>query len=389
MKILFLSGYFEKPYEAEIIDKTKTYVEYAANAFEEKLINGFKNNGQEISVFSAPFIGAFPTAYKDIYFGGFKGEKSKEVNYVKFLNIWGIRNISRAAALKRALKKYIKENKNEEILVLVYSPHTPFLEAADFVKSRCYKAKICLVVPDLPQYMNLATEKRAVYDFFKKFDIKKFYRLSENIDFFVLLTEQMKDILKVGNRPYAVVEGICDDLKEDKQEETQIKTIAYTGKLNEVFGVKNLVESFMKIENDNLRLIIAGSGELSAWVEEKAKEDGRIIFKGQIPMSEAKKIIAECDICVNPRENNSEYTKYSFPSKLIDYLSQGKKTVAFKLDGMPEIYKEFIFSAEPGIDNAINEALNSPNKTEKFREYANKNLRKEAVADRILNMVEK
>lgn len=386
MKILFLSGYFEKPYEAEIIEKTKTYVEYAANAFEEKLIKGFENNGQEISVFSAPFIGAFPNAYKDIYFSGFKGEKSKEVTYVSFLNAWGIRNISRAAALKRALKKYIKENKNEEILILVYSPHTPFLEAADFVKRKCPKAKICLVAPDLPQYMNLATEKRGIYDFFKKFDIRKFYKLSKAIDSYVLLTEQMSEVLKVGDRPYIVVEGICDELKTGKESSKEIKTVAYTGKLNEVFGVKNLVESFMKIENESLRLIIAGSGELSGWTEEKAKEDKRIIFKGQLPMSEAKQIIAECDICVNPRANDSEYTKYSFPSKLIDYLSQGKKTVAFKLDGMPEIYKDFIFPAEEGIDKAIVSALNSENRAEKFQEYAKKYLRKEAVSNRILEM---
>ncbi len=389
MKVLFICGYFEKPYEEEIISKTKTYVEYAANAFEEKLINGFKNNEKEISVFSAPFIGAFPNVYKDIYFSGFKGEKSKEVTYINFLNVWGIRNISRALSLKKALKKYCKDNREEEILILVYSPHTPFLEAADFVKNRCKKAKICLVVPDLPQYMNLSTEKRRIYDFFKKFDIKKFYKLSKNIDSFVLLTEQMRDVLKVGNRPYAVVEGICDELKPLENSDNEIKTVAYTGKLNEVFGVKNLVESFMRIENKNLRLVIAGSGELSSWVAEKAEEDSRIIFKGQLPMSEAKQIIAECDICVNPRPNNSEFTKYSFPSKLIDYLSRGKKTVAFKLDGMPEIYKEFIFSAEEGLEKAIVEALNSENKAEKFKKYAQEKLTRGAVADCILNMVEK
>ena len=180
----------------------------------------------------------------------------------------------------------------------------------------------------------------------------------------------MKDVLKVGERPYTVVEGICDDLESSENTENEIKTVAYTGKLNEVFGVKALVESFMKIEKENLRLIIVGSGELSQWVSEKTEQDSRIIFKGQLSMSEAKKIIEECDICVNPRPNNSEYTKYSFPSKLIDYLSRGKKTVAFKLDGMPEIYNEFIFSAEEGIDNAIIEALNSSNKAEKFKEYA-------------------
>ncbi len=44
MKILFIGGVFAKENENEIIQNTKTYVEYSANIFQEKLIKGFREN---------------------------------------------------------------------------------------------------------------------------------------------------------------------------------------------------------------------------------------------------------------------------------------------------------------------------------------------------------
>ena len=38
---------------------------------------------------------------------------------------------------------------------------------------------------------------------------------------------------------------------------------------------------------------------------------------------------------VNPRQNNEEFTKYSFPSKTMEYLASGVPVVAYKLDGIP------------------------------------------------------
>ena len=65
------------------------------------------------------------------------------------------------------------------------------------------------------------------------------------------------------------------------------------------------------------------------------------------------------DVLVNPRQNISDYTKYSFPSKIIDYLSCGKPVVAYLLDGMPEIYKSFIFSVSDNSIDSLKSVLES------------------------------
>ena len=168
MKVLLLCGVFAKENEKEIIENSKRAVEYSANIFQEKLIEGFEETVEDFSVLSAPFIGAYPIAYKQRVFKGFQEEQNK-YKYVHFNNIWGIRNFSRAKSLKTRLQEFIKDLDKEKLIV-VYSPHTPFLEAAVYAKKKDPNIKICLIVPDLPQYMNLNKKKSLLYRIGKFFD---------------------------------------------------------------------------------------------------------------------------------------------------------------------------------------------------------------------------
>ena len=76
MDVLLLCGYFEPKYQEEISRKTKTWVENAANTFQQRLIAGLKEQDINLRVVSAPFIGPWPTAYLDKTFDGFEAGKS-------------------------------------------------------------------------------------------------------------------------------------------------------------------------------------------------------------------------------------------------------------------------------------------------------------------------
>lgn len=344
MRVLFLGGVFDDSHYSELISKTKTYVEYAANNFQKKIIYGFKKNNTPIEVISVPFLGAYPTAYSDIYFSGFKNmEKDNSgYKYCHFNNFYGYRNISRYHAAKKSLISFINID-DEKKLIVVYAPHTPFIKAANWAKRKDPRIRICLIVPDLPQYMNLSEKVSPIYSFLKSLDLKQFYKENKAIDSYILLTEQMAEVLNVGNRPYKVVEGIYEAVSGVSKKNDDIKTIVYTGKLNSAFGIVNLVKAFHRINNPNLRLVICGNGECRDEILHMADDDTRIIFKGQVSSDVARQCILDGDILVNPRPNNSVYTRYSFPSKILDYLASGNPTVAFELDGMPEVYKNFIY----------------------------------------------
>lgn len=398
MDVLLLCGYFEPKYQEEISRKTKTWVENAANTFQQRLIAGLKEQDINLRVVSAPFIGPWPTAYEDKTFDGFEAGKSAEnIRYVYFNNIWGYRNISRTAALKKCVRDFIRNSKSEKKAIIVYCPHTPFLEAAVYGKHLDESVHINMVVPDLPQYMNLSKRAHPIYDFFKKIDIQKMDRLIAQVDSFMLLTKYMAEKLNVGNRPYIVVEGITA-VKDVPQNEKkgQGKKIAYAGKLVEAFGAKRMIEAFELIDDPEASLHICGGGELKSYVEEMCKKDSRIHYYGVVSAEKANEILQQADVLVNPRQNDDEYTKYSFPSKNIEYLMTGNAVVAYMLDGIPEEYASFFnvpkSNQTESLAEAMKEAMNEKTvekakKNKMIRDYIECHCGASSVAKQIVDVI--
>lgn len=363
MDVLFLCGYFESKYQKEIVGKSKQGMQNAANTFQKRLISGFNKQDINFTVISAPFIGAWPMAYSDYKFTGFEAGSSEEhIEYVSFNNVWGYRNISRATALKKRVKEFLTKSSGSPKAIVIYSAHTPLLEAAVYAKRIDPVVHIHMIVPDLHQYMNLSKSAHPVYDFFKKLDIKKFNNLNRHVDSYMLLTQHMADKLDVGRRPYIVVEAVVDDVPEVLGNgHPRGKRIAYAGLLAESYGVKRLMEAFALIDDPEATLELCGDGELRAYIEKQAQEDKRIHYHGQVAAEKANEILMNADVLVNPRINDSEYTRYSFPSKNIEYLMTGNRVVAYQLDGMPEVYRDFLLipfdDSEEMLAKALQEAI--------------------------------
>ena len=397
MKILFLCGFFEEKAEKEVIENAKKTVQFSSNIFQKKLINGFSKYGSDFEVLSAPFIGSYPNESKIRNFNGFSLECSYD--YVPFNNIWGLRNFSRSASLKKRVKKFINY-KDEKKIIVVYSVHTPFLETAVYAKKKDPRIKIILICPDLPEYMNLNSYISLVYKLGKKYDIHRFNNLNKYVDSYMLLTEEMKNRLNVGDKPYVVVEGLVDKgdfIEKDKLNSSvsNLQYIVYTGKMNEKFGIKELIDAFMMLENKNYRLILCGSGDCNDYIQKSANIDSRIQILGQIPPKKSRHWQFKADVLVNPRPNGEEFVKYSFPSKNIEYLMTGNPVVAFLLDGMPKEYKNFMFCIDDNNDRtemifkALTNALNSSNdeKYSNFIKYVRKKLNVSCVIDQIIDTV--
>jgi len=93
-------------------------------------------------------------------------------------------------------------------------------------------------------------------------------------------------------------------------------------------------------------LWICGAGGIQPEVEAYTKKDRRIKYMGFLAKSDISLLQVKCDVLVNPRSNNDEFTKYSFPSKTMEYLLSGSKVVMYPLSGIPQEYFEFITVVE-------------------------------------------
>ncbi len=397
MNVLLLCGYFEPKYQEEIGKKTKTWIENAANTFQERLITGFLRQDIHLSIVSAPLFGAWPTAYSDIIFRGFEAGKSDMgIEYVSFNNIWGYRNISRTISLKKSVDAFLDGSKDTVKAVIIYGAHTPYMAAAAYAKQICPEVHINLILPDMPQFMNISKNRSIIYDFCKKYDVKEIYRLNRSIDSYMLLTKYMVEAFEVGDRPYIVAEGISDASLFAEQKTKGGKTIAYAGKLEEKFGVQRLIDAFSQLKDAEARLVICGGGELADHVKNAENNDSRIVYKGLVPAEEARSILQNADVLVTPRLNNSEYTKYSFPSKNIEYLQTGNTVVGYMLDGVPEEYSDFMITPNSDsiedLKNALIEAINSTEEERnrrftKAKKYICEHCDMNSIAKRIIFMI--
>lgn len=401
LEIIFLCGLFAEDDEAFVETNNKIVFEQSANNFQKKVLKGIEALGNNFSVISAPFIGPFPNRSKMIKFKEFT-HKGKNINfsYLSFCNIWGYRNISRKKAFKNELMNKLNKSVAKEILIVGYSAHEPIIESAVYAKQIDKRVKISLIVPDLPQYMNFSSKKSCIYSLLKKVDKCKIDKYMCSVDSFLILTEYMKKPLNIGDRPYIVIEGISDkyiDKSRVYEKDKYIRYIVYTGGLFKAYGIINLVRSFQMLNDDSLRLVLCGDGDCNDYILSAAKEDSRILFTGKVSSEEALRWQNKASVLVNPRENTGEYVKYSFPSKIIEYLETGKPVVSYLLKGMPKIYSEFIYEIDESIDPvkalffAINRALaddkeNIINKHKRFADYSNQHLHYKNVVKSLIDL---
>lgn len=363
VKVIFITGIYPKEIENEVRAKSKSGLQDAANNLQWEFIKGLsthmKNN---MSIVNSMYIGSYPMRYSDLYVPQFNfaiDNIDSAIN-TSFINIPFIKPYSKFISIKRVINRLI----NDESCTYVLIGYAMTLHITKILKEYSSRKRIVtiLIVPDLPEYMNF-TKKKWLWMYVKNRSNNKNYENARFIDGFILLTKHMLDRSVFSAKPNIVIEGIASsDLQYHKEnnikDNDDIFIITYTGGLNEQYGVKDLVENFLTIDNEKMQLVICGVGELSNYIMHEAKNDHRIKFMGHLPKSEIIKIQSRSSILVNPRKNTSVFTKYSFPSKVIEYMASGVPVLMYKLDGIPDEYygNVLLIDDYKSISDAINGA---------------------------------
>ena len=373
--ILFLGSLFPKGHEEEILQNSITGIQNASNVLQQGIVAGLDEifPGQ-IRILNSLHIGSFPKHYKKplIQTYNFSQTKSGKDLNAGFINIKGIKHSSRLSALKPHVKKWAMEKNEGKKVIIGYAASATCSRLLLYAKRWNSDVKTCMVVADLPEHMSVATGRSLAFKLFVQSENQKVWQDIKHIDSFVLLTELMAEAMQL-KVPYTVVEGIASDVfgeakePEGAQEGKGIKTILYTGSLTEKYGIMDLVNAFELISDESCRLIICGEGETDSRIKRACERDCRIEFRGLIKRDEALRLQREATLLVNPRPNNEEFTKYSFPSKIMEYMSSGTPVAAYLLDGMPKEYSEFMFTIEgregvKAVQNTLSYALSQSDK---------------------------
>ena len=160
----------------------------------------------------------------------------------------------------------------------------------------------------------------------------------------------MREVISCNDNQFIVSEGIYEESVTKRpihSENPDVFIIFYGGMLHERFGVKQLIDVFHSISNSRMKLQLCGYGDCVEYVKHISESDKRIDYLGVISREEVLSLEAEASLLINPRiPDNNPFTRYSFPSKTMEYLASATPTLIYQLDGIPEEYYHYCYTLD-------------------------------------------
>lgn len=319
------------------------------------LIDGLaENSGTEVVCVSARSIAEDNTNVKVLpsYYERITDNKVFYYTTVRASNI--SRNITNYWQTKKLLKKLIREWNNEDCIAIVDPlSFDTTMGAVSVLKN----VKKIALVTDIPIFITAIGKRKTNMIGVIKSKIKNsiFMRNINRFDGYCFLTPSMNSINSL-DKPFCVIEGMVPVEQKAmcaRTGATSKRIVLYAGGLYEKFGIKNLVEAAKQINDDRFELHLYGEGNCVDYINDVHITYPYIQYKGVLGSEEIKCAEAKACALINPRPNDEEFTKYSFPSKTLEYMNSGRPVWSTKLAGIPEEYFSYIF----GIENSSIESL--------------------------------
>lgn len=346
MKIIFCSSVYNMADYDRLTEKSKVPLSLADHNLNRNIVRGLDEcMDQPLDLINHVPIPSYPN-YPKILFkkqAWHHTQGAADIN-CGFLNLPVFKHISRAITTYREIKRAIKESADKDICLMTYDVHIGTALAIAAAKRRFPQVKSCLIMPDVPTQV-LAASTGGNITRAAKLRAKIKLSFIKPHDSYVFLTEAMKELVDVAGKAYTVVEGIYNNhLPPLAEKTTEQKVIFYSGQLNPCYNMEGLLDAFLEIYalDPSYAFWICGHGRLSERIRELAKQCPGIRYYGYVSGERVRQLQAEATVLVNPRQNTGNLTRYSFPSKTMEYVASGRPVVGYKLDGIPEEYDRYI-----------------------------------------------
>lgn len=345
-KYLYISALSSDSVISDIYRVTRSNPGYAIQKFSRLLVDGFVCNGIDITAYSVPPVTRHYT--KRIWVN-----KSNEVEdgiryeYMPFINIPVLKHLCIfICSFFNVLKWGLKGSKDKAIICDVLCVSSSM---GSLLASKLCNLKSVAVVTDIFDQM-VGQKSTGLKALLKKLAgvLNRIY--VSHFDKYILLTEAMNGLVNPKDKSYIVMEGLCDkklvDEKFTSHKKSYPKVVMYAGGLEERYGMKILVDAFKTIQDEDIELHLYGSGSYVDQLIMEIEKDNRIKFWGVKANAEIVEAEYRATLLVNPRFTTEEFTKYSFPSKNIEYMVSGTPLLTTKLPGMSEEYYPYIYLIE-------------------------------------------
>ena len=343
MRVLYVSNLcLPQVYENLFEDKRYKSSE-AVQKYHRIMAEGFALNGCEVIS-----LGVVP-ANKNVR-KKFISLPKGELNGVKYKHLRTI-NLPIIKQLLNAVGIYFNVLKYGSKESFVICDGLSYLASkAAVIACKLKRLKSVVIITDLPEFFAGTDEKT----------VKRYKALFDKFTAYVVLTEKMIEKLGYANKPYVVLEGQVDSLENKVQKipkKESKKVIMYAGTVQSQYGLKMLVEGFVLADLPEYELHVYGNGDYAEELDRISKVHSNVKHFPSQPNDVIVEKEKEAYILVNPRPTDEEYTKYSFPSKNMEYMVSGTAVLTTSLPGMPEEYKQYVYLIDNETEDGVCKAF--------------------------------
>lgn len=359
MKVTLL-GFTLPPAEMNAILQMDSNMPIQTHVFAWALVGALRSADITVTLLSSAPVSNYPRNPRVRFAGGpfiFDGVQGETLGFV---NILILKHLSRFAACMlggtRALRRWRPD------VLMIHGVHSPFLWYG--LISRTFTgAKSVVVVTDPPGVV--LPSDGVLAKTLKNIDIRLVKRALRLMDGVVVLTAPLATDFAQG-RPSLVMEGIL------ATETTPISfrlphrmfRAMYAGGLFDGSGVDRLVNAVLALPTEDVRLAIFGKGPLGPWIDSRGAADERIEPVQFVAHDVVLERYATSDLLVLPRPVEQDFVRYSFPSKLLEYMASGTPVLTTRLAGIPDEYEPYLYFIDDdsveGIEHSLRATMAVP-----------------------------
>ena len=363
VKILYVSTLCSEETLNKLFSSSKSKQSLAAQKFHKLIVEGFNIGKHNVNVLSSLPISR--NSHSKLIWKGYTEEFGKlSFHYLFFINFPIIRHIFLFLGSFFYTLSWCVKNKTKDMVVICDVLNITISLAARMA-TKITGTRTIGIVTDLQKNMGAARNDNRNTKIIPRLITAFSDSFISSFDMYVMLTQAMNELVNPKNKPYIIMEGLVDINMKDREHQPfddKEKIIIYAGGIYEKYGVRKLIDAFYSIKVGNIKLYIYGPGEMEKDMEFLMDRDKRLIYHGIVPNEVVVMQQLKATLLINPRPSSNEFTKYSFPSKNLEYMVSGTPLLTTPLPGMPEEYDEFVYLIEnettEGIQNILTELLN-------------------------------
>lgn len=323
--------------------------------FAWNLVNSLRLGGHEVRLLSVLPVPNYPEyPFKIIRASTIEQNNVRGIS-LGFINLLILKHLTRFLACIVSGTRFLRVRKPE--VIIVHGVHTPFLIFARLMKY-FLGIKICIVMTDPPGVVRKVDGPLS--KMLKRIDRRLVKLLGRGFDGIICLTPSLA-VDFAPSVPALILEGFANmelsNIAAPAAPEIRPFHVAYAGAISVEYGLENLVLGFRAISDPTARLNLYGKGPLDEWVLEQCELDKRICHHGVVSHDDLMPKLKEASVLVNPRPAAQDFVRYSFPSKILEYMALGVPVVTTRLASLPKEYLHYVQLTDDDTVSALTAAM--------------------------------